>query len=159
MRQLFKWFPEAIILFIHRNPINVLKSEVNKKNKHDYFLSKDNPLYSLGLVIFVFFEWFFAAIIASYNKVIHKDKFIVISYEHLSFYKTSSVQKICSALEIEYEEDLCEVEKIGSSYSDGKKKEYWYPSKWIVLLYTIVLQPLHGRLNRVSLNNEQTHVK
>ena len=67
IRRLFKWFPNAQILFIYRNPIDVLRSEVNKKNKPDYFLAKDNPLYPYGLVVFVFFEWLLAALIALYN--------------------------------------------------------------------------------------------
>ena len=126
VKQLFSWFPDATILFIYRNPIDVLRSEVNKPQKRDYPLRKKNLLYASGLVMFVFFEWLLAAVIALYNNAVHKEYFFVISYEYLSAHQELSVQKVCSAIKIEFKENLCEAEKIASSYSDGKKREYWY---------------------------------
>lgn len=151
-KRLFKWFPDATMLFIFRNPIDVLRSEVNKKNKPAYPLRKGNLFYSCGLMIFVFFEWLLVAVIALYNKAIHKKKFIVISYEYLTSRQESTVYGICSAIGIEYSLDLCEFKKIGSSYSASGEKSYWYPAKWIVLLYTVFLNPVRRILNRVSLN-------
>src|SRR3989344_1618223 len=59
--RILKWFPDATILFIYRNPIDVLKSEVNKGHKPDYPLSKSNPLYAYGLIAYVFTEWLLAS--------------------------------------------------------------------------------------------------
>ena len=153
-RQLLKWFPEAIILYIHRNPIDILRSEVNKKNKPDYFLSKDNPLYPYGLVIFVFFESLLAALIALYNNTVNKNNLFVISYEQLSSHQKESLLKICSAIDIDYNESLCEFKKIASSYQGGKAEMYWYPPKFVYLIYRFLLNPLSGLLDKVSLNNQ-----
>jgi len=159
VRRLFKWFSDASILFIHRNPVHVLRSEVNKKRKPDYPMSKENPLYAYGLVIFVFFEWLLAGVIALYNKAVHKEKFIIVSYEDLTSHCESMVHRISSAIDIGYAEDLCAVKKFGSSYSNGNQKAYWYPPSWVVLLYSLFLHPLRILLNRVSLIHEETYLK
>lgn len=131
----------------------MLKSEVNKRNKPDYPLNKENTLYVYGLVVFVFFEWLLAAVIAFCNKAMHKDKFIIISYEFLTSRQELTVYRICSAIGIEYSAGFCEFKKMDSSYSTVGKKPHWYPPKWIVLLYTLFLSPLGCLLNRVSINN------
>lgn len=158
-KRLFKWFPDATVLFLFRNPIDVLRSEVNKENKPDYPLRKGNLFYSYGLTIFVFFEWLLAAVIALYNKAIHKEQFIVISYEYLTSHLELTVYRICSDIGIEYSVDLCEFKKIASSYSAGKNNEYWYPPKAIKFLYKLCLQPLRLILNTVSLNSKHTMKK
>jgi len=150
VRKLFKWFPNAKILFLYRNPIDVLKSEVNKSHKPDYPLKKKNPLYPYGLMMFVFFEWLLAAVIALYNATTNKENFIVISFEKLTAHQVSTVQKICSMLDIRYDEDMCEFKKIASSYLDGGEKSYWYPPKWVVFLYALCLHPLRSLLNNES---------
>ena len=151
--RLFKWFPNAKILFLYRNPIDVLRSEVNKSDKPDYPLGKKNPIYAYGLVVFVFFEWLFAAIIALYNKYIHKDKFIGISYGALTLQQKKSVASICSEIGIEYSDDLCIFKKIASSYSEGERKQYWYPPKAVKFVYKLCLQPLCTMLNKKALNS------
>lgn len=158
-RRLFKWFPYAKILFLYRNPIDVLKSEVNKESKPDYFLAKDNPLYSWGLALFVFFEWLLATLIALYNNYVHKEKFIIVSYKQLSSHQRASLRKICSAIEIDYDDTMCVFKKIGSSYQDGKETAYWYPPKFVTLIYELFLNPLYNLLNGVSLNNKHALVE
>lgn len=159
LRKLYKWYPDAYVLFIYRNPIDVLKSEANKPYKPDYPLKRENPLYSYGLVIFVFFEWLSAALLAVFNKMVHKEKFIIISFEQLASNCKSAVRIMTSVLKIEYSEDLCTVNKIGSSFSRGEDMSYWYPPRWIVLLYSLFLHPLRILLNRVSLIHEGTYLR
>ena len=155
LRQLYKWYPDAFILFVYRNPINVMKSAVNKGHRPDYPLKRNNPLYHYGIVVFVFFEWFGSALIALFNKLVHKEKFIVISYEQLVSYRQSTIHRIMSVLNIEYTDGLCEVKKIGSSFSEGQKSSYWYPPKRIVLFYSLFLSSIYKMLNKVSSNMKE----
>jgi len=159
IRQILKWFPGALVLFIYRNPIDVLKSEVNKKMKPDYFIAKGNPFYPYGLVVFVFFEWLLAALIALYNNTAHKKNVLVVSYEQLSSNQIESLLKICSAIDIDYKESLCEFKKIASSYQDGNAGKYWYPPKFVSLIYRFFLGPLLGLLDRKALNAEHVIAK
>jgi len=149
-----KWFPNALVLFIYRKPIDVLRSEVNKKMKPDYFIAKGNPFYPYGLVVFVFFEWLLAALIALYNHTVHKKNVLVVSYEQLSVHQRETLLEICSALDIDYSENLCVFKKIASSYQGGKDASYWYPPKFVSLIYRFFLGPLFRRLDRKALNAE-----
>jgi len=149
--QLYKWYPDAYILFIYRNPVDVMRSAVNKEHGTDYPLKRNNFLYHYGIVLFVFFEWLGSALIALFNKFVHKEKFIIISYEQLVSHRQSTVSRITSALNIEYSTNLCEVKKNGSSFSGGKERSYWYPPKWVVLVCLLFLSPIYKMLNKVSL--------
>lgn len=149
--RLLKCFPEAKIIFIHRDPLQVLGSEVNKDYKPDYPFKKGNPLYPYGLMLYVMTVWFLAAIIAIYNYLNHRNKFIIISYKYLNLHIEKSVQQITNKIAIPYTEDLCNVKKIDSSYSEDKKS-FWHPPKAIILLYKILLSPIHSILNKLSLN-------
>jgi hypothetical protein len=153
VRRLFRWFPDAKILYILRNPMDVLKSEVNKDHKPDYPVSKANPLYAYGLVIFVFVEWLLASLIALYNSNSRKHNFIIVAYEKLVSDCEESICKIASLLDIEYTEDLCKVRKAGSSFSRPKREGYWYPPRWVIGLYQFLLFPIFRLLNKASLTN------
>ncbi len=152
VRKLFKWFPEAKILFIQRNPLEVLSSEVNKDYKPDYPLNKSNLFYPYGLVIYVMVIWFMAAIIAIYNLINHRNKFFIISYKYLNLQIEESVQQITEKIDIPYTKDLCNVKKVDSSYSKGEKS-YWQPPKAIILLYKIFLSLIYRILDKLSLNS------
>jgi sulfotransferase family protein len=154
IRKILKWFPDALVLFIYRNPIDVLRSEVNKKRKPDYFLTKNNPLYPYGLVAFVFFEWLLATLIALYNNNVNKNNFFVVSYEQLSSHQKESILKICSTIDIDYNESLCVFKKIASSYQGGKGESFWYPPMFVSLIYRFLLNPLSVLLDRKALNAE-----
>jgi len=159
IKQILKWFPDALVLFIYRNPIDVLKSEVNKKMKPDYFIAKGNPFYPYGLVVFVFFEWLLAALIALYHHTVHKKNVLVVSYEQLNAHQKESLQKICSVLDIDYSENLCVFKKIASSYQGGKNASYWYPPKFVSLIYRFLLNPFSKLLDRRALNAEHAMAK
>jgi len=156
LRQLYKWYPDAFVLFIYRNPINVMRSAVNKGYRPDYPLKRNNFLYHYGIVLFVFFEWLGSASIALFNKSVHKEKFMIISYEQLVSHRQSTVKRITSALNIDYFKNLCEVKKIGSSFFSGKEKSYWYPPKWIIFFFRLFFYPAYSLLNKISLTREDT---
>ena len=155
LRQLYKWYPDAYVLFIYRNPVDVMRSAVNKEHRHDYPLKRNNFFYHYGIVLFVFFEWLGSALIALFTKLVRKEKFMIISYEQLVSYRQPTVKRITSALNIEYFANLCEVKKIGSSFSGSKERLYWYPPKWIVFFYSLFLSPIYKMLNKVSLNMKE----
>ena len=156
LRQLYKWYPDAFVLFIYRNPIDVMRSAVNKGHRPDYPLKRNNLLYHYGIALFVFVEWFGSALIALFNKFVHKEKFIIISYEQLVSHRQSTVKRITSALDIEYFKNLCEVKKIGSSFSSGKERSYWHPPKWIIFFFRLFFYPAYSLLNKISLTREDT---
>ena len=61
LHRLIEWFPQSVIFYIFRDPIAVLESEVNKRNKPGYPIKKSNPLYAYGLVGFVLVSWWLGA--------------------------------------------------------------------------------------------------
>ena len=151
--RLLKWFPHAKILFIYRNPIDVLRSEVNKVKKPDYRFNRKNNIYSLGLTFFVFFEWLFAAVIAIINFNRNKQNFLIISLKQLSLCQKESLQKICFKISVSYNKSMCVYKKVGTSYKAGYEAKYWEPNKFIVFIYKIFLYPIYKHLNLKALNN------
>lgn len=146
---ILNWFPEATVLFIFRDPIMVLKSEANKNVKPDYPMTKSNPLYHIGIVIFVFIEWLLAGLIALNHVKNMKNKFRIISYETLIDSKHEMVEVLSKSLGINFDEKLYDVGKIDSSYSAKKKKIYWEPSFMVKILFNL-LTPLYNRLKNLS---------
>lgn len=151
VKQLYEWFPDSTMLFLYRNPIDVIRSEVNKDHKPDYPVNRGSVLYASGLVAYVVFVWFVAAVIGVYYKLTRKDSFYVAAYEDLNLHVEDTVKRICSKIEIPYTRDLCTVQKVDSSYLKGEDQSHWYPPKWVSLIYTILLSPLRIVLDKVSL--------
>jgi hypothetical protein len=149
LNEILGWFPEATILFIFRDPLMVLKSEANKKLKPDYPMKKSNPLYHVGIVVFVFLEWLFAGTIAIHHMKKRKDKLIIIEYERLINHKHEMVESLSKKLGITFNEKLYDVAKIGSSYSK-EKQSYWEPSLIIKWMFKI-LNPVYNRLKQQSI--------
>ncbi len=159
--RLSKWFPESQFLIIYRKPIDVLKSEVNKKEKPDYFFKKSNPLYSMGITVFVFIEWFFAALLTIHNKKKLSTRLSIISYEQLRKRQPQTIKKICGAVGIQYTEDLCVYKKIGSSYSKLPISQQWEPPQPTNLLFSVFFRPFLHRLSKISITdtNDETDPK
>ncbi|MCB2141257.1 sulfotransferase [bacterium] len=119
--KLIKWFPEAIFIFIYRDPFNVFKSEANKIEKTDFPLGKTHFFYQFFIMLFVLFEWLAASTIALHYKKSMKSRFIIVGYEKLITSKHNTIKSICKVLGINYSEKLIKVRKIGSSFEPGRK--------------------------------------
>ncbi|MBW2058230.1 MAG: sulfotransferase [Deltaproteobacteria bacterium] len=139
LKRLFRWYPEATVLFIYRNPVDVLRSEVNKACKPDYPLPKGSLLYPYGLAVYVFCEWLAGAIIAVYYRLKRGDSLLIVSYEQLCCRTREITRRICGKIGVPYARGLCKVERIDSSYSRGTGRPHWHPPGWISLFYRISL--------------------
>ncbi|MEW6331327.1 MAG: sulfotransferase [Pseudomonadota bacterium] len=151
---LLDWFPDAVLLFMYRNPVDVLKSEVNKGFKPDYPLSKSNPLYAHGLVVYVFAVWLLAAVIALFYKARNRDSIHFISYDYMAGNVEDVAQRLAGKLDIPYLPSMCQVEKVDSSMAQAAPGNLWTPPSWIAWLYRITLFPLMAKLDRRSLHHE-----
>jgi hypothetical protein len=156
--KILKWYSDATILFIYRNPINVLKSEVNKGLKPDYPLSKSNPLYAYGLIIYVFAYWLLAAIIALFYRARYRNNVVFVSYDYMTHNIEDVVQRITTVIDIPYRSEMCLVEKVDSSLSDNTSNAAWTPPKWVVWLYKMTLSPLMTKLDRQAVHREVINI-
>ena len=152
--KILKWFPDAMILFIYRNPLNVLKSEVNKNLKPDYPFSKSNPLYAYGLIVYVFGYWLLAAMIALFYRARYRNNVVFVSYDYMTHNVEDVVQKIATVIEIPYTPEMCLVEKVDSSLSGNTSDVIWSPPKWVVWLYRATLFPLMAMLERRAVHSD-----
>jgi len=148
--QILKWFPDSRIIFLYRNPIKVLNSEVNKKSKPDYPLRKNNPFYQYGLVIYVFIVWASSALMALYVKSRYVDNIIFAAYEDLDLYTESTIRQITSKIKVGFKACICQVNKVDSSFENGNNKSYWLAPKFVSFLYTIFLTPLQILLKKTE---------
>lgn len=151
LKKILKWFPDSIILFIHRDPINVLKSEANKENKPDYPINKSNFSYNYSISLYVFIEWLLSSIIAIRYKYIKKNNFFLISYDSLISSTDKIISSLCSKIDIRFRKELYYVEKIDSSYNRKSIKSIWMPP-FIIKIFFLCLRPLQKKLNNYSID-------
>lgn len=149
--RLFRWFPDARILFIYRNPVDVLRSEVNKGEKPDYPVDRRSPVYAWGLIGFVFLEWLMAGLIALWQSRRRPDRFLVISYEALTADPVAVGRGISERLEIGFAEDMVRVRRFASSYSGKSREEAWRPPRWVERAFQVFLAPVRRKLDQVRI--------
>lgn len=153
LNELLEWFPDASVIFMYRNPLDVLKSEVNKGSKPDYPLNKRNPLYAYGLVPAVFLIWALGAM----NVLRYKRKYNnihLVSYEQMVKRLDEVTRTITALCGVEYSERMCNVMKEDSSFNSGEVASYWNPPGWVMALYSILLNPLRKKLDSQSIHHD-----
>lgn len=151
--ELLMWYPDAIIFFMYRNPVSVLKSEVNKDLKPDYPLSKSNPLYPYGLAIYVFFLWLFAALAALFYRAKHRENIYLISYEYMADHLEEVIRAVTTVLNVPYSKDLCDVDREDSSFANNDPTHWWSPPTWIVIIYKVFLNPIKKMIDNRAFHN------
>jgi hypothetical protein len=147
--RLFQWFPEARILYIYRNPVDVLRSEVNKDEKPDYPVDRRHPVYAWGLIGFVFLEWGLAGILALWQRRRRPGRFLVISYEALTARPAEVTRAVADRLGIGFSEEMVRVRRFASSYAGKRRSEAWRPPRWVEAAYHFFLGPIRRKLDQV----------
>lgn len=146
--QLFRWFPKARILFIYRDPVDVLRSEVNKDDKPDYPVARSSPAYAWGLIGFVFLEWLSAGLIALVQRRRRPEQFLVVSYEALAAHPIEVVARVAGRLDIGFSEEMVAVQRFASSYAGKDRSRVWRPPAWVERMYHLLLGPVRRRLDQ-----------
>jgi omega-hydroxy-beta-dihydromenaquinone-9 sulfotransferase len=115
--------PEAKIICMIRDPRNVALSQKNKWRRR-WLGAKNIPLREAVRSWFNYHPWIVSTIWrASYNKIvsIKSDNIYTLKYEDFISRPADNLSKLCSWLNIEFKEDMLDVEKVGSSHNDDNK--------------------------------------
>lgn len=139
-----KWLPNSKFVHLIRDPRAIFVSEIYKKEKPDYFVSKKNPLYNFGLFIYVIWEWFFAIEIHKKMQRKHLNNYRMIKYKDLVLYPNEIISELCNFLSISFEVFMLDPLRTNSSFdSDYDVLNGWrnkipkiYKVLFSTLLYT-----------------------
>lgn len=137
VEQIIKWFPDAKIVCIQRDCVDVIQSLMRvpwshkKVARHAYYWNKS---LSKGV---------------EYGRIF-SDNFMVVSYEKLTGYPLSEIQKICDFCELSFEPSMLDPEPFGTTavpkWEESWKNrvnstiEYRHPRSDIELLETDLMQ-------------------
>ena len=117
IKTILNWFPDARIIHIVRDPRAIFISEINKKEKPDYLLRKNNPFYKFGLFIYVAIQWFFAIEIHKKVSSKYEINYKMIRYNTLVMDHKSSVIDLCKFLDIKFENSMLNPPVTNSSFT------------------------------------------
>ena len=147
--QLVEWFPACRIIHLVRDPRAILLSEVHKRSKPDYFLSKDNPLYSSGLFAWVVSSWWLAIREHERYQRMYPQNYLMVKFEDLVLDSENTFEKIREFVGLDStEKQLNLPSKVNTSFEDDAKHDplnRWkelLPKKYINLMNTILRRQL-----------------
>ncbi|MEQ9440432.1 MAG: sulfotransferase [Cyclobacteriaceae bacterium] len=118
LEKLTDWFPKGKVLHIIRDPRAVFVSQINKKNKPNYPLQKDNPLYKLGIFFYVWTGWLQAIFIHAGAKRKHPENYKLVKYNDLLSNREGCIKEICQFLDVKYESTMLNCRKTDSSFKE-----------------------------------------
>ncbi len=119
---LLKWFPQAKIIQIIRDPKKVLASEMHKGLKPDHPLKKGSTLYNLSLLIYVLINWNNSIKLDKKYKKKYPENYTSVRYEDLLQDHENTIREICNFLNIEYNANMLNPPVRGSSFSKVKNE-------------------------------------
>jgi hypothetical protein len=130
---LLAWFPEAKIIHTFRDPRAVLASEHKKLLRQfdrkitkaqdkgaklrSLFLKMQRPGYSLMIVFYITAAWLYAARLHRKYQKQYPNNYYLSKFEALVSQPETSLRKLCAFLEIEFEAEMLDPPKVGSSYT------------------------------------------
>ncbi len=120
---IMKWFPNAKILHIIRNPKAVLASDIKKEVKPDFPIKKGNLFYNIGVFFSVFYSWSRAASLDEKYRKDYPANYLSVRYEDLLNDHENTVKGVCSFLGVEFYESILNPPVKGSSFSGNGGKE------------------------------------
>jgi len=153
---LFEWFPNAKSIHMIRDPRAIYASELKKDEKPNFPLKKKNPFYAYEILLYVLFQWKWAAKSHRCYKNRYADKYRICKFEDLILEPESTIEDICNFLEVDFEPEVLDVIMRGSSFEDSKddgfKKEPLYRWKKTV-------SPLKKKVIRLILGSHMSDLK
>jgi hypothetical protein len=120
---LLKWFPQAKIIQIIRDPKKVLASEIHKGLKPDHPLKKGSTLYNLSLLIYVLINWNNSIKLDKKYKQKYPKNYTSVRYEDLLQDHENTIIKICDFLNLEFNANMLNPPVRGSSFSKNSDKQ------------------------------------
>ena len=153
---LVDWFPECRVIHILRDPRALLLSEMNKDIKPDYFFTKSNPMYNVGLFFWVAVGWWLAIHLHERYEKKYPENYMMLKNESLVLNPEAKVKAICDFIGIDWKEDMAELPPMVNTSFQGDTShnpmERWktlLPKKYVFLLNLTLRRHLkkHGYLD------------
>ena len=121
---LLRWFNDARIVHIIRDPRAVLVSQINRRRKNRAKKFVIFPFTYLNFIL-VFIEvihttiaWLYAASLHSKYKRIYPDNYYLLRYEDLIIKPESSIKQLCDFLDITFTDEMLNIKVMNSSFTD-----------------------------------------
>lgn len=124
-----KWWPDAKIIHVTRDPRAILASELNKgkKRKPNYPISERySLLYDIGIIFYVLVQWAWSAKFHHYFDEIWSESYKLFKYEDMISNPEKKCRDLANFVNIEFEEKLLNIEVIGSSFNEGGPEKYGF---------------------------------
>lgn len=119
---ILKWFPEAKVLHILRDPRDVLSSDIHKDVKPDYPVSKKNIFYNIGIFLAVIYNWSNAVKLDKRYKTSYPSNYKLVKYEDLLHNHRNCVGEICTFLGVDFSENMLNPPVKDSSFTTSHRK-------------------------------------
>ena len=114
---LIKWFPNAKFIFLTRDPIAILKSELRmksrKKRSGNFPKLKNQYFYELSVLFYVVIQWNWSLYIFQKYK---EKNIILLKFENLIMDPPKTIDIICKFLNINFANEMLDVKEYDSSF-------------------------------------------
>ena len=117
--KLVEWFPDCRVIHLLRDPRAILLSEVHKRSKPDYFLKKENPLYSTGLFFWVVSSWWLAIRTHERYQRLYPENYKLIKFEDMIRDSENTFKTICDFVDLDDTGTMLKLPKKVNTSFDG----------------------------------------
>ncbi len=121
LNMLKKWFPGSKIIHLIRDPRAILSSEINKKSKPRFPISKKNrSIYNIGLTFYVIIQYKWA--LKMHKRYSDDQNYLLCRFEDLVLDSRKTSKILCDFIGINFYDYMLDVKQVDSSYTDKFKK-------------------------------------
>lgn len=142
---LFKWFPQAKIIQIIRDPRKVLASEMHKNLKPDHPLKKGSMFYNLSLLFYVLINWNNSAKLDKKYMQKYPQRYMSVRYEDLLKDHENTVRKVCDFLNLSFNSSMLNPPVRGSSFSGSDEVNKQQKREQLPRLYVSMINLSLGK--------------
>ncbi len=119
---LIKWFPNAKIIHLLRDPRAILASELKRRMKiypSGYYLpvKLGKPLYSFMIVLHMTIAWLYAVRLHQRHQKCYPQNYHMVKFEDLVSDPENTVKELCDFLDIEYDSRMLRPRQVHSSFA------------------------------------------
>jgi hypothetical protein len=119
---LMTWFPEAKVVHTFRDPRAILASEWRKRTAGKFTnfpASLFRSFYSFSIVLHVTLTWLYAVRLHHRYRKGYPHNYYLAKFEDIINAPEPSVRELCEFLEIEFQPEMLNPPRVGSSYGRG----------------------------------------